>query len=140
MSEKSEIEGEEEEATFKKFECFSTKTIEEKTSSIDALTDTIGMSENRIEKLTALASELAKKQAKTEADLDDNDQSQRDANATRNKSHTVFLQEESDMTAGLAQLTEAYETLKSVGPQETPTETAPALLSVKKLLQATKLR
>jgi len=149
MSEKSEMEGEEEEATFKKFECFSTKTIEEKASSIEALTDTIQMSENNIEKLTALASELAKKQAKTEADLEDNDQSQRDANATRNKSHTVFLKEESDMSAGLAQLTEAYETLKSVGPQETATETAtsllerskdPSLLSVKKLLQATQLR
>jgi len=145
MSEKSEMEGEEEEATFKKFECFSKKTIEEKAASIEALTDTIEMSKNNIEKLTALASELAKKQTQTEADLEDNTQSQSDANATRNKSNTLFLQEESDMTAGLAQLSEAYETLKSVGPQETATSLLerskdPSLLAVKKLLQATQLR
>jgi len=144
MAEKSEVDGEAAEDTFKKFECFSKKTILEKATSIEALTDTIEMSENDIEKLTALASQLATKQKKTEADLESNNQSQRDATATRNKSNALFLKEESDMTAGLAQLTEAYETLKSVGPQETASllerSKDPSLLSVKKMLQAAHLR
>eukprot|EP00441_Pelagodinium_beii_P016261 CAMPEP_0197658100 /NCGR_PEP_ID=MMETSP1338-20131121/45030_1 /TAXON_ID=43686 ORGANISM="Pelagodinium beii, Strain RCC1491" /NCGR_SAMPLE_ID=MMETSP1338 /ASSEMBLY_ACC=CAM_ASM_000754 /LENGTH=671 /DNA_ID=CAMNT_0043234611 /DNA_START=68 /DNA_END=2083 /DNA_ORIENTATION=- len=145
MAEKSEADGEAEADTFKKYECFSTKMIENKTASIADLTETIEMTETDIEKLTALASELAKKQTKAEADLVGNEQSQSDANATRNKSHTLFLKEEADMSAGLAQLTEAYNTLAAVGPQEAAASLLekskdPSLLSVKKMLQVTKLR
>eukprot|EP00441_Pelagodinium_beii_P015576 CAMPEP_0197664490 /NCGR_PEP_ID=MMETSP1338-20131121/58668_1 /TAXON_ID=43686 ORGANISM="Pelagodinium beii, Strain RCC1491" /NCGR_SAMPLE_ID=MMETSP1338 /ASSEMBLY_ACC=CAM_ASM_000754 /LENGTH=704 /DNA_ID=CAMNT_0043243145 /DNA_START=59 /DNA_END=2173 /DNA_ORIENTATION=- len=143
MAAQSEADAAAEADVYEKFQCYCTKTIDEKTKSIETLTDTIAMTKIDIEKNVALASQLAEKKEKLERDLQGNEESQTAANSSRKKANEEFLSEETDMTNGLTQLSQAYDTLAAINPPDAAGQASlllqfsenPALVSLNKQLQ-----
>jgi hypothetical protein len=138
MAEKSEKDGEEEEATFKKFECFSKKAISNKTAWIEKMTDDIETAKINMEQNSAKQSECETKAAQLKKDFADNALTQNQTIALRKKSRAAFLTEEGDITNALQQLGSAFDALSTnasssllqIQPQN------PALASLFQRLQA----
>jgi len=138
MSEKSEKDGEEEEDTFKKFECYNKKVIVNESTWIEAMTDELETADISIERNNAKQAECQSKKAQLKKDVADNEATQAETTAMRNKSRTAFLAEEKDMTNALQQLGTAFEALSSNGSSsllQIPVEN-PALASLFQRLRA----
>ncbi|CAJ1393838.1 unnamed protein product [Effrenium voratum] len=114
MAEKAEADGKAEDETLDKFQCHSKKVISEKATTIANLQELIGSTENRIEKLTALSSELATKQRASTRDLEANQGTQDQAAAARENANKAFAEQEADMAASLASLEKALVELSEV--------------------------
>jgi len=139
MSEKSEKDGEEEVDTFKKFECYNKKVIVNRSTWIEAMTDELETADISIERNNAKQAECQSKKAQLKKDVADNEATQAETTAMRNKSRTTFLAEEKDMTDALQQLETAFEALSSNGSSsllQIPVTENPVLASLFQRLRA----
>eukprot|EP00930_Biecheleria_cincta_P038285 TRINITY_DN2630_c0_g1_i1.p1 TRINITY_DN2630_c0_g1~~TRINITY_DN2630_c0_g1_i1.p1 ORF type:complete len:682 (-),score=226.84 TRINITY_DN2630_c0_g1_i1:79-2124(-) len=139
MAEKSEKDGEEEEDTFKKFECYNKKLLSNTSTWIETMTDELESADISIERNSAKQAECQSKQAQLKKDIADNEATQAETTAMRNKSRAAFLAEEKDMKSALQQLGTAFEALSSNSSSsllQVPVSENPALASLFQRLQA----
>eukprot|EP00933_Yihiella_yeosuensis_P063275 TRINITY_DN66393_c0_g1_i1.p1 TRINITY_DN66393_c0_g1~~TRINITY_DN66393_c0_g1_i1.p1 ORF type:complete len:667 (+),score=243.62 TRINITY_DN66393_c0_g1_i1:119-2119(+) len=118
MQAKSKADAEEEEELFSKFKCYCKKTLGQTSKTMEDSSDEIAETENTIEALTALGSELAQKKSLTEADMSKNEAGREEAKTVREKSKTAFEAEEKDLSSSLDQLNQALDTLSAVGGEK----------------------
>eukprot|EP00435_Cladocopium_sp_Y103_P047452 s32_g13.t4 len=135
MAQESEADGKAEAETFDKFQ----KTISEKGQAISELKELMASTENRMEKLTALSSELSSKKSQLTEDLEEKKGIEAESIAARENEEKTFKQQEAEMAANLASLQKALSELNEVSanPQAVSLlSTDPQVLEVTKQLES----
>jgi uncharacterized small protein (DUF1192 family) len=114
MLEKSKQEADEERVLFAKYKCYCDDNEREKKESIEELTNNIEFLSTKIEELKGENGELSKDVAKLSADMTENEATRAGAESLREKSHEVFLSEESDMENAISGFNDAVKVLKEL--------------------------
>eukprot|EP00440_Ansanella_granifera_P033875 gb/GFBE01036751.1/.p1 GENE.gb/GFBE01036751.1/~~gb/GFBE01036751.1/.p1 ORF type:complete len:687 (+),score=258.62 gb/GFBE01036751.1/:1-2061(+) len=128
MSVKAKADAEAEDETFKKFQCYCDKTLDQKTTEIGNLEELVAATQNGIDKLVALQSELQSKESQLEADISAKKDSQSQAVTTRNQTREAFLKEEGEMNNTITGLETAINQLSAA--ETAPATTDAALLAL----------
>jgi len=119
MLAKSKEDGDNDREVFAKFVCYCNTKKTAKTTSIEALTEEIGLLESKIQELTGSTGALSTSNAQLKADMEKNEQARNEAEALRKKEETAFDAEKADLEAAIAQMEKAIETLGEVGADQT---------------------
>jgi DNA repair exonuclease SbcCD ATPase subunit len=114
MLEKSKQEADEDRVLFAKYKCYCDDNEHEKKKSIEDLTNNIEFLSTKIEELKGENGELSKDVAKLTADMNENEATRAGAESLREKSHEVFLSEESDMENAISGFSDAVKVLKEL--------------------------
>lgn len=114
MLKKSKEEAEEERVLFAKYKCYCDDNEQEKKESITDLTKNIEFLTTKIEELKGENGELSQDVAKLSADMRENEATRAGAESLREKSHEVFLSEESDMENAIGGFNDAVKVLKEL--------------------------
>eukprot|EP00931_Biecheleriopsis_adriatica_P107697 TRINITY_DN82016_c0_g1_i1.p1 TRINITY_DN82016_c0_g1~~TRINITY_DN82016_c0_g1_i1.p1 ORF type:complete len:682 (+),score=218.29 TRINITY_DN82016_c0_g1_i1:51-2096(+) len=133
MGDKAKEDAKAELEMFEKFECYCSDTTKETRAKIEGLSQNIDSTQNSIEKLSALVSELTAKEEQLQKDIQAKKDSQAAAVAIRQKEKDTFLKEEGEHNSSI----ESLET--AIGKLETTPDTAEATALLGKTKTISKL-
>jgi len=119
MLDKSKSDAEADRVMFAKFKCYCDANEEERTKSVEDLTEEIGFLSSKIEQLQGSNGKLSEETRGLRADMTTNENDRATAQGIRTKAHEDFVAEEADLNMAISQMESAIGILGAIGADQT---------------------